>query len=285
MGNFDDFHKVFNDTSNQLKQNEKSYIRTRLLSLKDNETLNDDFFGDLIFHEVGLHGVNKIKNKAFGKTAQYVNSFSCLGCSLTDSPPNYNIWSTLNQMTQLTFLYIELNINEIPTNAIKPIDGLDSTIDYMNLISKQNLTIKSNAFINMPELYKLTIQNTMINSIESAAFNFSGQMGNKMEIVFENVNISGDAFHKNTFNCTIRQIVFTFESTNLNYLNQSSWSSLLDNGSSGIIFHNSLIDCNDCRNLWLNKKIKQMTNPYCQGNTTSTLFDDEIQLKLKSKCK
>lgn len=110
-------------------------------------------------------------------------------------------------------------------------------------------------------------------------------MGNKMEIVFENVNISGDAFHKNTFNSTIRQIVFTFESTNLNYLNQSSWSSLLDNGSSGIIFHNSLIDCNDCRNLWLNKKIKQMTNPYCQGNTTSTLFDDEIQLKLKSKCK
>ena len=129
------------------------------MSLYNNETLNDDFFGDLIFHELELFGVHKIKNKSFGKTAQYVNSFTCLSCPLTDSPPNYNIWSTLNQMTQLTYLYITLNVTEIPTNAIKPIDGLDSTIGYMVLRSEQNLAIKSNAFINMPELYKLKIEN------------------------------------------------------------------------------------------------------------------------------
>ena len=229
--------------------------------------------------------MNKIKNKAFGKTAQYVNRFTCLSCPLTDSPPNYNIWSTLNQMTQLTSLYITLNVTEIPTNAIKPIDGLDSTIERIVLRLQQNSIIKSNAFINMPELYHLGIENATINLIESSAFNFSGQIGKKMEILFENVNISGNAFNKNTFVNTMRSIVFTFKSTNLNYLNQSSWSSLLENGSSGIIFKNSLIDCNDCRNLWLNKKIKQITNPHCQGNTMSTLFDDQIQLKLKLKCK
>ena len=49
---------------------------------------------------------------------------------------------------------------------------------------------------------------------------------------------------------------------------------------------NSKIDCGDCKNYWLikEKKENQVFNAYCQGHTTKTLFDKEIQDKLSQKC-
>lgn len=81
--------------------------------------------------------------------------------------------------------------------------------------------------------------------------------------------------------------------TNINYLNEAAFKTLLLNENNYIKFlspDDSLkphIDCDDCKNYWLIKegKEKQVENPFCKSDPKKTLFDDEIKTKLSQKCK
>ena len=53
----------------------------------------------------------------FNKTANKIETFSCLSCLIEQQPPKYDIRKVFSQMTQLLSLHISLNVSEIPTNA------------------------------------------------------------------------------------------------------------------------------------------------------------------------
>ena len=81
--------------------------------------LNDKLFADLTFKSFYGDGIRRIIANAFGKSTETIIFFWCIFCEFSDSPSNYNIWTTLSQLKQLQLLFIGLNVTEIPSNAIK----------------------------------------------------------------------------------------------------------------------------------------------------------------------
>ena len=84
-----------------------------------------------------------------------------------------------------------------------------------------------------------------------------------------------------------------FWKSDINYLAEGAFKSILDNKNSSIILStpatelHSSIDCEDCRNLWLIKENKQsqIRNANCKGGYNRTLFHEDIKSKLIKKCK
>ena len=100
--------------------------------------------------------------------------------------------------------------------------------------------------------------------------------------------MTGDSFAPGSFDGNQRQLKIKFERTNITYIPKSSFKSVLNDKLNDIEFYlGSTIDCDDCRNQWLiiDQKENQVKNALCKMDTKKTLFDNEIQLKLKTKCK
>ena len=144
--------------------------------------LNDKSFADLTFEGFYGNGIRRIGTKAFDKSTETIIYFWCINCELPDSPSNYNIWTTLSQLKQLQLLFIDLNVANIPSNAIKSNDDQRSKLKYLAIKSKQNLTFKSNAFQNLNALEEFGIVITNISKIEKAAFNLNSN--NKLLLMF-----------------------------------------------------------------------------------------------------
>ena len=66
---------------------------------------------------------------------------------------------------------------------------LGSTLKSLSLSSKQNLTMKSNAFNNLNNLNEFELKHTIINEIEGA-FNFSGKSNKSLDIYIFDVKLS-----------------------------------------------------------------------------------------------
>ena len=249
-------------------------------------TLLDDSFAELTFDGFYAYGIKRISNKAFGKAAKTIKYLSCEICSIVDSPSHYNIWIALNQTSQLLSLTLGLNVTEIPSNAITSNDQQNSTLKSLSLSSKQNLTIKSNAFNNLDNLNEFQLKHTIINIIEEAAFNFSGNSNKSLDIYIYDVKLSNNSFANGSFEGVERPLDILFQSTNVSYIPISSFKNVLDNQKSKIRFdYFSFIDCEDCRNFWLIGKEKQIKEAKCKTDRKKLLFDSDIQSKLKSKCK
>ena len=289
---------IFNSISEHLGQTEKHFkgIELTNYSYKLNEsTLNDTSFADILFDDFYAYGIMRINHFAFGKSAETIDHFWCSMCYLNDSPQEYNIWSVLNKFTNLNTLTLGLNVTEIPSNAIQPINGQQSNITDFTLRSMQSLTIKTNAFNNFRNLNQLMIQLTNINQIEKSGLNFVGESNsvlnlngesNSLFLIFASVKFSDDSFAPDSFGDLQRPLNILFISRNITHIPESSFKTVLKNNESKIKFDNSLIDCFDCRNQWLitTKKQKQIDSPFCKHNTKMLLFHLEIQLNLIAKC-
>ena len=281
---------VFNSASKNLGANEKHFKGIELYSFDKEITLEDNIFGDITFER--FYGVNVIRigSNAFNKTANKIQLFFCLVCSIEQQPPKYDIKTILNQMTELGDLTIGLNIDEIPSNALQPIGGQPSKLGLLLITAHQNITVKSGAFENLNQLYYINIYNTNIKTIEKEAFKFIDISNRTLRIAFQGCNLtnSGDSFQNGSFDGSQRQLDIHFQRTNINYFNEGVFKSVLDNKLNTIYFFEdtSLIDCEDCRNYWLieeNKK-NQLKTPICRQNITQTLFDEIVKTKLYIKC-
>lgn len=142
--------KILDSASKKLAANEKHYYEIELNGEdKTESTVYENSFGNLSFVRFCGNGINRISGKAWGKSAQALDIFYCLYCELNDSPSNYNIWTALSQLTNLSTAIIGLNVSEIPSNAIKPINGQESKLNSLIMKSVKSLTIKSNALSNL----------------------------------------------------------------------------------------------------------------------------------------
>ena len=125
---------------------------------------------------------------------QQIKEFVCDECSL-ESEPNYDLKSVFNQMTELKYLSISLNITEIPTNFI----GRQLDLSVVEIKSNQ-LIIKSGAFQQLKNLQFLYLQNAKINRIENGAFktNYT-KLTNPLHIMFRNCNLTNQSFQNGSF--------------------------------------------------------------------------------------
>ena len=154
-------------------------------------TLEDDTFGDITFELFYGNNIGKIGTNTFKKASQKIKFLLCLWCALEFQPPKYDLQNALNQMTELKFLMIGLNVNEIPTDFIKPIDGQKSKLMKLQINSLKELTIKSRAFQNLNEILVIGISHSKINLIEKEAFKFINRNQNKLRINFGYCKLTG----------------------------------------------------------------------------------------------
>ena len=253
----------------------------------DEKTLNDNSFADITFDNFYGYGIKRVSNKAFGKSAQTLTRFWCNVCQLQGSPSNYSIWSTLSQFTKLESVTIGLYITEIPSNAIKTVDGHNSTLKYLTIKSDHNFTIKTNAFQNLDNLINLEFKQTTISKIEKGAFNFTYKNHLQFNLFLFNVLLNGDSFKEGSFDGVQVPVHTSLQSTNIGFISESAFKTVLSNPKSQINFYyNSFVNCEDCRNYWLitEKKENQIKNPRCRGNSSEILFDENVKSKLILKC-
>lgn len=133
----------------------------------------------------------------------------------------------------------------------------------------------------------LELQLQILAIIEKAAFNFNSN-NKPLLLSFILLNLSGDSFEVGSFDGNQRQLKIQFKLTDITYIPESSFKSVLNKNENVIKFDSkSTIDCEDCRNQWLinNQMEKQIKNATCKSEEKKTLFDQDIQLKLKNKCK
>ena len=289
----DNLTTIFNSISKNLTENEKAFNFVDLEITNTNQTvLNDDLFADITFDSLNIscptNCLLKVSNRTFIKSAQRLTQFFCLNCSIQNSPPNYHIWTLINSINNLKVLAIGLDVDEIPSNAIKPSNGNQSKLQYLLFSSERNLTIKSNAFENLINLREIAIESTKIKKFEKDSFNIKSKSHDRFLIFFDTSTFDDDAFENGTFHGISNKTAIVFNYCKINYLAERAFKSFLDNRNNRI-YSNSKINCNHCRNYWMirDKKQQQIQSGICNGNQNrnKTLFTPEIQTKLTAKCK
>lgn len=259
-------------------------------------TLNNNSFADLTFKQ--FHGlqVKKIHVNAFGESSNSITFFTCLKCEIQNHQPDYNIWATLSRLTQINQLIIGLNVSEIPSNAFRSVDGLEPlNLGKITFQILKNVTIYSGAFKNLNKLKQIIFYRTNISIFKKESLGFNTKSTQDLVIQFAYCNFSDDPFESDAFNRLQRSVQIIFWRSNINYLSESAFKSVLNNSSNEILFYNpyildkvySRIDCQNCKNLWLLKEgtENQVKHAYCKQNPEKRLFDFEIKNELISKCK
>ena len=282
-----------------MKENEKHFKRITLEQWDNNltkATLNDNSFADITFDELDGWGIKRISYKAFGKSAKTIKGFRCAVCELSEAPLEYNVWTTLSQLTEVKWLDLRLNVTQIPSNAFKTNNGAESKIKslILYLTPKQRLTIQSNAFNNLKQLLEIEFLSEVdFFKIEKSTFNFSRVNNSRIAMVFMASILTGDIFAPGSFDGNKEQLDIELCASNFTYIPESSFKSVLSDNRNIIDFHGcpgvytSYIDCADCRNLWLitDRKENQLMNAFCMNDPKKTFFDQDIQEKLRNKCK
>ena len=73
---------IFKSASKNLKDASKKHFNRLVAGFPKNQTnvLNENQFADLTFETMSMFHVNRIHNKAFGKTAETLIEFWCMDC-------------------------------------------------------------------------------------------------------------------------------------------------------------------------------------------------------------
>lgn len=259
----------------------------------DNQIIEENTFGDLTFERVTLHGIKMIHSNAFNWTANKIKAFYCSQCLLENQLPKYDLQALFNQMTKLEILSIGLNLTQLSWSILP--NG-QQQLKRLTIKSAQNLTIKSGAFQYQNFLYDIEFEGTTINRIQNEAFKLDSKSKlTRLFIIFNSCNLTGHSFSNGSFNGLTKPIQILFLKTDINFLNEGAFKSVLNNQSNLIVNNyehdydssQSKIDCNDCRNFWLVKEEKenQIQNAFCKNYYNMTLFDEEITTKFSQLCK
>ena len=302
--NLNSLGKIFNSTSKNLKENEKFFKFVELNITNGNKNQNilgDNLFADITFHTLYIDcpadysiRIKKISNKVLGNSAKSLTRFWCLYCGLEHSPPDYDLWKLFSSMNKLEALAVGLDVDEIPSNAFRSIDGSHSILQSLIYSSDRPLTVKTGAIENLANLLSINIGRTKIKKFEKESFKLNANASAHFEdlrIFFTELNLTGDVFENGTFDGIKKNATtLIMQQTKINYLAEGVFKSFLENKKNMIHFSrffDSEIDCEDCRNYWLiiDRKLRQVDNPLCKQNNTLNLFSPEIQTKLKLKCK
>ena len=233
-----DLSKIFNLISKSLGENDLHFKRVRI-TLTENGTLNDNSFANITFDDFYGYRIKRISNKAFGKSDKTIKQFWCASCELSETPLEYNVWTTLSQLTEVKWLDLRLNVTQIPSNAFKTNNEAESKIKSLTLYltPRQRLTIQSNAFNNLKQLLEIEFLSEVdFFKIEKSTFNFSRVNNSRIAMLFMASILTGDIFAPGSFDGNKQQLEIDFPSSNISYIPESSFKYVLNNAENLIDF-------------------------------------------------
>ena len=143
------------------------------------------------------------------------------------------------------------------------------------------------AFYNLENLTRIQFFHPEIRKIENQAFSFNKKLSQKLTIEFFFCIMNGSSFDTGSFDGIKRPTQILFQRSNISFIPESSFKSVLNHENSNVRFEYSYLNCFDCKNHWMirDQKDKQVNNEKCNHNTNSTLFSPQIRLKFNTNCK
>ena len=260
--------------------------------------IEDNTFNGITFDTFYGYKISKIASNAFNNTSKNITKFICLQCVLNQT--QHEIEFIFNQMINLNYLVIGLNDTELPVLKLPK-------LEHLTIKSQQNLTVKSDVFRHLNQIWQIDFQLTAIKKVEKDAFKLKSTSNHtEIRISFSSCKLSVDLFQNGSFDVSTKfglskPIIILFDGANINsnssyigYLSEGAFKSVLNNELSLINLNdpqyhggrfNSKLDCNDCKNFWLvkEKKDNQVKYAYCKDDAL-ILFDIQIKDKLSQKC-
>lgn len=210
--------EIFKSISSQLNQTEKHFKLVKIIRPKGSQVyelvLNENSFWDITFDQFQSNDIVKIHHNAFGKAAQTVKKVVLNPSShITHQPPEYHIWKFLNRLVNVEYIHIELDIDEIPSEALN-----QKSLNTLIIRNRQNeMTIKKNAFYNLDNLKELKLLGS-IKKIQSQAFALAKKSNQLLNIIFTNVDtFFGNPYVPDSFKGLRRPVNITFLNL-INYL-------------------------------------------------------------------
>ena len=269
--------QTFKSIDKNLRPYEKHFKKLIIEKDRNKLILYDNSFANITFDYFEGYNIQWISNNAFGNSSSVIKNFTIYD-PVNHSPLNYNIWKVMSGLSNVRMINVNLNINEIPTQAF----GKLSKLSKLTIMTYNNITIKSNAFRNLNNVRSLLLH-TAIKTVENVAFAFD-KSSQKIGIIFWSTylgNLSSTAFSgiKRPFN-------IGFMNMHIFQLSEKTFKSVLDN-KNNIVLIDSTINCTNCQNYWMIRdcRDKQVINAYCDWLHKNKLFSPKIKSGLKIKCK
>jgi Leucine-rich repeat (LRR) protein len=272
---------IFHQMSTKLENGKKHFNGFSLNNTLIKE-LTENTFEDITFDEVWIYNMTNlslIHTNAFEGMSSSLKEFSVSNTSLKNSPPNYDIFSAISSMVNITYAQISNSlIEEIPENAFKPLNGTQKNLSILNLNDNKITKIGNNAFEYLDSLTQLELDGNKLNHISENAFNFSKSSDKLLQLFLDRNSLNSSSFEKGAFDKFNRPtyIIFSFghNLNNITYLDQHIFEEFMNNNNHSKI-DSITIDCKDCRSFWLfqnEKYSKQLSFLKCSN---SKAFSDE----------
>ena len=242
--------------------------------------LNELSFADITFNRFMGLNIQLIHNNAFGRAKETINIFENL-FFINHQPPDYDIWNVFRKLTNIEKINIQLNVTKIPSRVFKR----QFKLSKISIQTPNQVTIKSKAFYHVDHLKYLKFESA-IKKIETEAFAFEKESNQEIRIRFDHCNFSDNSFEVNSFDGIQRPVQIEFVKSNISFISESSFQSVLNDTNNYIKFQDSFTNCFDCKNYWLIKdgKDEQVSGAKCMHNNELMLFSHEIKSHLGFRC-
>jgi hypothetical protein len=178
---------------------------------------------------------------------------------LINSPPNHDIFAAISSLHKIERVFITSNlIEEIPDNAFRPINGLQTNFYDLALYNNKIKRIGNNALINLHNLNNLQINDNKVDHISENGLFFNNTDEDEFELFLFDLLLNSSSFESGAFDNLHRPTIIRFnygandKSNNITYLDQHIFENFLNKDSRNEIELNT-IDCKDCRSYWLVK--------------------------------
>jgi hypothetical protein len=259
-----DLKTIFHGLSSKLK-NDQKHFKQFYLTNEAITQLPENAFEDITFEKIEIRNASKlslIHTKAFDGTFPNLTDLHVFNTSLKNSPPNHDIFAAISSLHKIERVFVTSNlIEEIPDNAFRPINGLQTNFYDLALYNNRIKKIGYKAFTNLHNLDNLQINTNKLNHIPKNALFFTNTDLDFFELFLFEELLNSSSFESGAFDNLHRPTMIHFnygandKSNNITYLDQHVFETFLNKDSKNGIELN-IIDCKDCRSYWLVKNPK-----------------------------
>lgn len=245
---------IFNKYSAAIDDDKKNQFKTFYLDNTAINELEEKTFENITFETIYINGasnLSRIHVNAFSGSSATIKLFEIANAPANIFLPDYNIFTSLNSMTNLEEIRIfGSKIVELPDDAFKQTTGPQKKL-FRIMFTNSLLKIGKSPFQHLANLSELRLYNNKIDYISENAFYFLEESNSTLIIDLAFNKLNSSSFHVSAFNNMRRPVKLDITENKITFLDQHVFEPFLKQNNLNKIEINS-IDCDDCRSFWLN---------------------------------
>jgi hypothetical protein len=273
---------VFENINQNLPENEKHFKKFYFNNTAITE-LEENTFSGITFDEIIINdaiNLKSINTHAFDSTNLITKGFFLWNAPVVNTPPYFDIFRAFSSMINLEQLNFQLaRINEIPSYAFRPINGIQSKLSKINFSYSRIKMIGNYSFYDLQNLSFIAFPVTPLEYISTNAFHFRNDSNQTFDLHLEGIDtLNGSSFAINSLSNINRPTKLgLYLNPNFKFFDEKVFLPFLESNplnrivwGKGTEPEKTNLDCDDCRSYWLVKDTKyfnRFDNLFCaNGN-------------------